>query len=91
MHIDLADVPVENVDRNDTILFSESAGRFIVTIDPENREHFENILKGHVFAHIGTVTDKTDFIIDGLNDKTLINITVKDLKAAWKKQFGDLL
>ena len=45
MHIDIADVPVENVDRNDTILFSESAGRFVVTVDPENRESFENILK----------------------------------------------
>ncbi len=90
MHIDLAGVPVENVDSNSAVLFSESAGRFIVTIDPENRVSFENILKEHIFACVGTVTDKQDFIVNGLDDKTLINIPVKDLKAAWKKTFGGL-
>jgi phosphoribosylformylglycinamidine synthase subunit PurSL len=90
MHINLAGVPVENVNRNSVILFSESAGRFIVTIDPENREPFENILKGHISACIGTVTEKQDFILNGLDDKDIINIPVKDLKAAWKKPFGGL-
>ncbi len=89
MHIDLAKVPVENVDRNDMILFSESAGRFIVTIDSENREAFENTLKGR-YACVGTVTEKRDFIINGMDGKALINIQVEDLKFAWKKPFGDL-
>jgi len=90
MQIDLGQVSVNDVHRNDTILFSESAGRFIVTIDPENRESFENILKGHIFACVGTVTENQDFILKGLDDKDIINIPVKDLKAAWKKTFGDL-
>jgi len=90
MQIELGQVPVVNVDRNDTILFSESAGRFIVTIAPEKQEPFEKILSGHACACIGTVTDKTDFIIDGFDDKVLINISVKELKDAWKKPFGDL-
>ncbi len=90
MQIDLGQVPVVNVDRNDTILFSESAGRFIVTIAPENREPFEKILSGHACSCIGTVTDKADFIIDGFDDKVLINIPVKELKDAWKKPFGGL-
>jgi len=90
VQIDLGQVPVENVDRNDAILFSESAGRFIVTIDPENRELFENILKGHIYACVGMVTEKQDFILNGLDNKDIINIPVKELKTAWKKPFGDL-
>jgi len=90
MHIDLAGVPVENVDRNDTILFSESAGRFIVTIDPEHSNSFENILKGHIFSCVGTVTEKQDFILNGLDDNEIINIPVKELKDAWKKPFGGM-
>ena len=90
MHIDLTGVPVENVNRNSVILFSESAGRFIITIDPENRESFESILKEHIFACIGTVTEKQDFVLNGLDDKNIINVPVKDLKTAWKKPFGDL-
>ncbi len=41
MSVDMGRVPSEQIRRNDLILFSESAGRFIVTIDPKNREVFE--------------------------------------------------
>ena len=34
MKIDLARIPIDQVERDDLILFSESAGRFIVTVDP---------------------------------------------------------
>jgi len=91
MHIDLAGVPVEHIDRNDMILFSESAGRFIVTIDPKNRDAFELIFKTHICACIGTVTEKNDFIINRTDGKALIHISLQDLKAAWKKPFGDLI
>ena len=36
MTIDLRKVPAEEVDRDDVLLFSESSGRFIVTLDPAN-------------------------------------------------------
>ena len=54
-----------------------------------NRETFENTLKEHG-ACVGTVTQKKDFIINGLDGKALIHSSVQDLKAAWKKPFGDL-
>ncbi|MBT8350303.1 MAG: phosphoribosylformylglycinamidine synthase, partial [Deltaproteobacteria bacterium] len=91
MQIDLAKVPVENIDRSDMILFSESAGRFIVTIDPKNRDSFEKILKGHTCACVGTVTEKNQFIINGTDDKILIDLSVQDLKDAWEKPFGGLI
>jgi phosphoribosylformylglycinamidine synthase II len=91
MTVDLGLVPTDPLDRNDVILFSESAGRFIVTIDSENRKSFEEIFKGLACACIGSVTHESDFIIKGVDGRPLINISVQELKDAWKKPFGELL
>ena len=91
VQVDLGLVPSDQLDRNDFILFSESAGRFIVTIDSENRKIFEKTLKGLACACIGTVTHGSDFIIKGINSRQLIEIPVQELKDAWKKPFGELI
>ena len=91
MQVDLGLVPVEQVDRNDVILFSESAGRLIVTIDPKNRENFEELFKDLACACIGSVTTASDLIVKGLDGSILVDISVEDLKSAWKKPFGDLV
>ncbi len=91
MEIDLARVPADRIDRDDILLFSESAGRFIVTIDPETQEVFEQMFKDLAFARIGTVTDGNDFIIKGLDGRILVDVSVHDLKAAWKSPFGELI
>jgi phosphoribosylformylglycinamidine synthase subunit PurSL len=91
MTVDLDLVPSDPPDRNDVILFSESAGRFIVTIDPEDQKIFEEIFKGLPCACIGTVTHDSDFIITGMNKKPMINLPVQELKDAWKKTFGKLI
>ncbi len=90
MKIRLRDVPVENITRNDTILFSESAGRFIVTIAPENREKFEAIFAGLPCACIGVVSNDDNFIVEGLEQKIIANVPVSELKSAWKRPFGGL-
>jgi len=91
MQVDLGLVPADQVHRNDVILFSESAGRFIVTIDPEKREIFENIFKKIACACIGTVTSGGNLTIKGIDNKTLIKVPIQDLKDAWKQPFGDLI
>jgi len=91
IEVDLGRVPTDQLDRNDVVLFSESAGRFIVTVDPENQEAFEEIFNGLDCAGIGTVTDKSNFRIKGIDGRTLIDVPVQDLKSAWKKPFGDLI
>ena len=91
MHIDMGLVPADQVHQNDVILFSESAGRFIVTIDPDKREIFEKIFKGLACACIGTVTSGGNLKIKGIDNKTLIEVPVQDLKDAWKQPFGDLI
>ncbi len=91
MSIDLAVVPAEGLARNDTILYSESAGRFIVTIDPGRREAFESLVSDLPHACIGTITDKPELAVNGLNQAPLIRIPLSDLKSAWKLPFGGLV
>ncbi len=91
MTVDLGRVPANQVDRNDVLLFSESPGRFIVTIAPEKQEAFETIFKGLVCACVGTVTEEKDFIIKGIDKTPLVDVPVRDLKIAWKKPFGELI
>ena len=91
MEIDLGVVPKDQIDRNDVVLFSESAGRFIVTIDPEKKGVFEKNFKGLAFACIGTVTHQNHFVIKGIDGQILVDVPVNDLKAFWKKPFGELI
>jgi len=91
MAIDLGTVPAADIERNDTLLFSESAGRFIVTIDPECKDRFEAIFQGLPCASIGRVTETTDLAVQGLNGESILSLPVSELKAAWKRPFGDLI
>jgi phosphoribosylformylglycinamidine synthase len=105
LEIDLNKVPVKDskrIKRNDKILFSESAGRFIVTIPIENQEKFEELFKGTEFACVGSVTEAPKLVIFGLTkpepgpeqDKVkgeVVNVPIKELKAAWKGTFGGLV
>jgi len=84
MEIDLRKVPVEGLERNDKILFSETPGRFVVTIPPENKEKFENVIKID-FSCIGRVTKNPEFIVKGINGKIIINSNIEELKKAWKQ------
>ena len=84
MEIDLRKVPVKGLERNDKILFSETPSRFVVTIPPENKEKFENVIKTD-FACIGRVTKNPRFIVKGINGEIVINSNIEELKKAWKQ------
>jgi phosphoribosylformylglycinamidine synthase len=90
MEVNLAQAPLGDVEREDVLLFSESAGRFIVTVDPLNREAFEDLFKGLAFGCIGMVTEAPDFVVRGIEHNVIITVSVADLKTAWKKTFGEL-
>jgi phosphoribosylformylglycinamidine synthase subunit PurSL len=92
MDIDLAGVPAVGVNRDDTLLFSQSAGRFIVTVDPANRTAFENLFQGQPCAAIGEVTGtESSLRITGTDSRAIIDLSPEDLTTAWKKPFGDLI
>jgi phosphoribosylformylglycinamidine synthase subunit PurSL len=91
MDIDLTAVPSPESLRQDRLLYSESAGRFLVTIDPANRHAFEYQFAARPTACIGQVTAERQLIIRGAGGQKLIDLTVPALKDAWQKPFGDLI
>jgi phosphoribosylformylglycinamidine synthase len=90
MNFDLSMVPRADAQQDHVILYSETPGRFIVTIDPKNRSSFEACFDMLPHACVGTVSSGLDFVINGLKGKPIIDIPVPELKAAWKRPFGSL-
>ncbi len=92
MDIDLSRLPTEDISQNVQALFSESPGRFIVTVAPGCRIEFEQLASGVVCACIGQTTgDQGNLVIAGLNGQPLTHISVNDLRQAWKTPFGELI
>ncbi len=93
--IDLKKIPVNDERgsmRNDRILFSESPGRFIITIAPENKENFEKLFKGLPCSLAGKISDiHKNLSIIGCDGKTLIDIAIDKLENAFTKKFGDMI
>ncbi len=79
-------VPVKGkIDRDDTVLFSESNSRFIVEVDPKNQKKFEELLKGVSIGLIGRIEDTPEFVVYGFKQQACINAYIQDLKEAWQK------
>ncbi len=85
MNIDLNYVPYRGKKRNDYILFSESASRFIVTVHPKVKNKFEDIMAENIISEIGFVTGNDSFQITGINGRLLINEKISKFKKAWQK------
>jgi len=90
LHVDLRVVPVAGTLRDDTVLFSESASRLLVTVSPESRERFESLFSGQPCACIGTVTADSELRITGLNGGVLLRSCIDDLKAAWQSPLQEM-
>ena len=91
MTVNLGRVVAEGVDRADTLLFSESPGRFIVTVNPDDQETFETFFKDLPIACVGSVTDGPDLIIQNADGLCIVQVPIHELKTAWKKPFGGLI
>jgi len=85
MLIHLALFPSSGIDRNDTLLFSESQSRFVVTISPAAKEPFEAIMKGIATGQVGTVLAEGLLKIDGIDGKRIIDEDINELKAVWQR------
>ncbi len=70
--------------RPDFHLFSESLGRFVVTVPPENQHEFEEMM-GTDVSLLGTVGGASFRVRSG---RDLIDIPVSDMESAYKAPFG---
>ncbi|MCP4670683.1 MAG: phosphoribosylformylglycinamidine synthase [Desulfobacula sp.] len=77
---------------DETMLYSESAGRFIVTIAPENKSRFEELFSTVSSACMGTVTKEHDHLkITGRHKNILVDLSIKNVAKAFNKTFGDMI
>jgi phosphoribosylformylglycinamidine synthase len=65
------------------ICYSETQSRFIIAINPKNRQEFENIMQDFVFAQIGFVKNET-FIVN-----EIIKTDIKKLGHVYKERFKE--
>jgi len=85
IEFELRKVPRENVNRNDFVLFSESNSRFLVEVSEKARQDFEALMNGKVCAEIGRVTKTRRLCVHGLNGEVVVEASVSDLLASWKR------
>jgi phosphoribosylformylglycinamidine synthase len=91
LDIDLGKVPMETELSDTQRLYSESAGRFLVTVNPQQCSAFEEIFTGQKIGRIGSVPDSPRLRVRGQGGTTILDEDVLELKEAWKKPFGALI
>lgn len=72
-------------------LYSESCGRFVITIPPERKEGFDKIFSALKIGQIGVVTESPSLSIKDDRGHGIIEEDLFELKDAWKKPFEDLI
>ncbi len=83
--VDLRQVPSEDVDRDDTLLFSESQSRMVLTVAADNAAAFEEIMRGNDCVKIGTVTNAPELNIIGMAGEVVVHENIADLKTSWQE------
>ncbi|MHC1727919.1 MAG: AIR synthase-related protein [Syntrophobacteraceae bacterium] len=90
MTLDLAHMPVSQNERfrDDQLLFSESCGRFLVTVPCEFRKDFEEIFRDLPFGLAGEVTENPELVILGRSGQELLREDIFSLRKAWLGNLG---
>jgi phosphoribosylformylglycinamidine synthase II len=89
MDVDLGKVIADKkYDMEETLLYSESQGRILVEVRPEESSEFENVM-GNYASCIGKATFNRDFVVRGLTGQEIINQNIMSLKDEWKSTFAD--
>jgi phosphoribosylformylglycinamidine synthase len=74
--------------RDDFALFSESQGRLLFSVSPENAAAFEEIFKGLPAAKIGEVRADGKITVRGIQGQTIIDAQLDKLTAAYRSLFA---
>jgi phosphoribosylformylglycinamidine synthase subunit PurSL len=93
MEIDLSRVPAAPGTLSDeALLFSESAGRFVLTVPEDQSAVFEKLCKGLAVRCVGTVTDAHDCLkITGMGKNLMVDLPCDSLEEAFTKPFGEMI
>ncbi|MFH1243816.1 MAG: phosphoribosylformylglycinamidine synthase subunit PurS [Pseudomonadota bacterium] len=72
-------------------LYSESCGRFVITVPPERKRDFEEGFSGLKIGKVGVVTESPLVCVKGDRGEAIIEADLFELKDAWKRPFEDLI
>jgi len=87
----LSDVPFTGRERrNDLVLFSESASRFLVEVDPARKSDFEKTMKKTACRVIGCVAEKPLMTVFGLKGDICLQAPTALLKEMWQAPLRSL-
>lgn len=84
LEVDLGALHAPSGTADFVLLYSESNSRFIVTIDPRNKESFEKLMKSVSCSQIGRVTDSGELQIKGLSGGIIIRENINKMKREWQ-------
>lgn len=84
--INLANVPTDQPLDDNTILFSESLTRFVITVNDDQQEAFTALLEenGIPHGHLGFTTSSPNFNVRGTDGSRLISSTIETLDRAFR-------
>jgi len=85
---DLRGLPrAADASRPDVQLFSESASRYILEVEPDNYDAFVKLMLNLPFGQIGKVTEQQKLIVKSQDGRAVIDSELHALKQAWQKTF----
>ena len=88
MDLDMSSLPRSaDLNRDDSILFSESNSRFVIEITPDKKDQFERLVEGIPNGLIGQTTEQPILTIKGITGRTILKSEIIDLKNSWQKTF----
>ncbi|RJX28584.1 MAG: phosphoribosylformylglycinamidine synthase [Desulfarculus sp.] len=90
LEVDLDKVPVDGELDHMRRLFSESTGRFVVTVDPRRSSEFEQMLEGIPWACLGRVT-KSQRLTATFGGQEVLGLTVAQMRTNWRRRFGRMV
>ncbi len=86
LSVDLKAVPYMELRAPETILFSESQGRILVTVRPDAAKKFEKLLRGVPCAKIGVITGGKTLSL-AFGQKKIAGIGIEKALAAYRSRF----
>ncbi len=91
MEVHLHKIPAAPGLTKSQMLYSESCGRFAITVAPEKKEPFEKIFQGLQIKEVGVLKESGIFTIKDDSGAIVLEEDQKTLKNSWKKTFGGLI
>ncbi len=89
VRVDCKNVPRGTYVKNTAeLLFSESAGRFVITVGKQNAREFEKLMAGSAVCAVGEVAGDGVLEAAGIDGSIALKAPVAELKQAWQGTLG---